>query len=354
MLQEEHVQLVNLPARPIPQELLQQQTPELILSETKFLANLRWARRGAAAGPSGCTTEHLRVLLDTDADAHLLYLAAILAGFKLGRLVALRKPDGGVRGLIMGDTFRRLVARTLAQQFAPAFETACLPYQYALSTRAGAEALARTLRLATETDPRATLLSVDGVGAYDHVSRQAMLTALATHPTTAALLPLARSFYGAPSEYVWYDQSLTPHTIAQGEGGEQGDPLMPAFFNITIHSELQAISHHLQPGEALLAYLDDLYVISPPTRTVPIFHLLDTNLREHAGISLHLGKTRIWNAAGEEPTDAHTLQPAAQAAPIWTGAWTLPPSEQGLTALGTPHWPPRVCRSGFARQTRHP
>ena len=147
------------------------------------------------------TAEHLRVLLDADADAHLLYLAAqqlatatlpapILAGLRLGRLVALRKPDGGVRGLVMGDTFRRLVARTLAQQFAAAFEAACLPYQYALSTRAGAEALARTLRLATEADPRATLLSVDGVGAYDHVSRQAMLTAVATNPTTAALLPL--------------------------------------------------------------------------------------------------------------------------------------------------------------------
>jgi hypothetical protein len=135
------------------------------------------------------TAEHLRVLLDADADAHLLYLAAqqlatatlpapILAGLRLGRLVALRKPDGGVRGLVMGDTFRRLVARTLAQQFAAAFEAACLPYQYALSTRAGAEALARTLRLATEADPRATLLSVDGVGAYDHVSRQAMLGTL--------------------------------------------------------------------------------------------------------------------------------------------------------------------------------
>jgi hypothetical protein len=85
-----------------------------------------------------------------------------------------------------------------------------------------------------------------------------------------------------------------------------------------------------------LAYLDDLYVISAPARTVPIFHLLETHLRAHAGISLHLGKTRIWNAAGEEPTDAHTLQPAAQAEPIWTGAWTLPAAEQGLKALGTP------------------
>ena len=62
---------------------------------------------------------------------------------------------------------------------------------------------------------------------------------------------------------------------------------MPALFSLTLHSALQAISRHLQPEEALLAYLDDLYVISAPARTVPIFHLLETHLRAHAGISLH-------------------------------------------------------------------
>ena len=63
----------------------------------------------------------------------------------------------------------------LAQAFALRLETACLPYQYGLSTRAGTEALPRVLRAATEVDPRATIRSVDAVGAYDHVSRQAML-----------------------------------------------------------------------------------------------------------------------------------------------------------------------------------
>ena len=54
----------------------------------------------------------------------------------------------------------------------PSKEPAC-PYQFAASTRARAEALVRTLRTATELDPRATILSVDGVRAYDHVSRHA-------------------------------------------------------------------------------------------------------------------------------------------------------------------------------------
>ena len=139
------------PARPLPPALLTQAPPELILSEEKFLANLRQARIGAAAGPSGATAEHLRSLLDSDADARLLFLAAqqlaraqlpdsIQAAVRLGRLV-------------MSDVFRRLVSRTLAQQFAPAFEAACMPHQHALSTKAGAEALVRHLRAAAELDP---------------------------------------------------------------------------------------------------------------------------------------------------------------------------------------------------------
>ena len=35
------------------------------LDEKIFLKNVRIAKRGAAAGPSGMTTEHLRVLLES-------------------------------------------------------------------------------------------------------------------------------------------------------------------------------------------------------------------------------------------------------------------------------------------------
>ena len=85
------------------------------------------------------------------------------------RLTALKKADGGVRGIATGCTLRRLVARTLAKQFAKDFEEECAPFQYALSTRAGTDCVGHFLRAATDTDPQATTLSVDGIGAYDHV-----------------------------------------------------------------------------------------------------------------------------------------------------------------------------------------
>ena len=160
------------PYGPLPPEVANYQPEEpcpFLLPA--FLAGLRKARRGAAAGPSGATNEHLRILLDDEVDGQLLHCAAqclaqadvpapALAAIRVGRIVALQKPDGrGIRALVIGDVLRRLVGRVLAQAFALRLETACLPFQYGLSTRAGAEALPRVLRAATEVDPRATILS---------------------------------------------------------------------------------------------------------------------------------------------------------------------------------------------------
>ena len=46
-------------------------SPEL--DEGLFSKKLRFARRGAAAGPSGMTTDHSRPLLDNVRDLHLLF-----------------------------------------------------------------------------------------------------------------------------------------------------------------------------------------------------------------------------------------------------------------------------------------
>ena len=122
-----------------------------------LLKNLRTSRRGAAAGQSGKTTEHLKILLDSTACCALFGEVAtlfargqippeILEGVRVGRMTALQKPDGGVPGIVVGDVMRRLVARTLTQQFGPQAEAATHPFQYALSTRAGTKCVAHVCR----------------------------------------------------------------------------------------------------------------------------------------------------------------------------------------------------------------
>ncbi len=84
------------------------------------------------------TMEHLRTLLDSPRDTQSLYVVCELLArglvpnsirdiVRIGRLTALQKPSGGVRGFVAGDVIRRVVARTIAQQLSEAVEIATAP-----------------------------------------------------------------------------------------------------------------------------------------------------------------------------------------------------------------------------------
>ena len=64
-------------------------------------------------------------------------------------------------------------------------------------------------------DPEMTVLSIDGVGAYDHVYRSAMLSKLLEVPALRPLLPFVRSVYARPSTYLWTDDQGERHAIRQ-------------------------------------------------------------------------------------------------------------------------------------------
>ena len=144
-----------------------------------------------------------------------------------------------------------------------AFEKECAPFQYALSTRASTDCVGHLLRASTDRDPTSTVLSVDGIGAYDHVLRSAMLGRLLQMPAARAILPFVRLSCGAPSSYTWVDGEGQQRTVTQAEGGEQGDPLMPLLFSIGIQGALEEVATSLVPEEHLCAFLDDIYLLCP-------------------------------------------------------------------------------------------
>ena len=112
------------------------------LDRERLLVNLRSAARGVAADPFGTRNGHLRVLWDDettmklDCDAALQLATgkpptAIAEGLGIGRLTALLKDNGKVRGIVTGNAHRRLVAKTLAQQFGTVSDGEKTPYQLA-------------------------------------------------------------------------------------------------------------------------------------------------------------------------------------------------------------------------------
>ena len=104
------------------------------------------------------------------------------------------------------------------------------------------------------------MTSIDVVSAYDLFSWRAMLTGLRHVDSGSASLPFVRMFYGSPSEYLWEDDSGVTHSIPQGEGGEQGDAMMPLLFCLGQHEALQLAHSGLRDGEFLFAFLDDIYI----------------------------------------------------------------------------------------------
>ena len=335
---------------PIPPDILNAAPVEpFVLDAEDFARNVRSAKRGAAGGPSGMTADHLRLILESELDTRAFCRAAqdlaraqvppdVVAVLRMGRITALQKPGGGVRGIVCGDIVRRLVARTIAQKITPAVLEATSPFQYALGSKAGGESVAHAIQSLTDMDSRATVLSIDGISAFDMISRAAMLDGMGQIRGGEAVLPFVLQFYSQPSEYLWTDDYGDNHVILQGEGGEQGDALMPMLCSLGQHGALQEVQDSLMPDEYLFAYLDDIYVVCLPERVSAIYKLLGQALEENARIQMHLGKTQVWNRGGHMPPGCDSMQVAAQRvdphARVWRGEG--PSHEQGIRVLGIP------------------
>ncbi|CAE7383212.1 unnamed protein product, partial [Symbiodinium pilosum] len=168
-------------------------------------------------------------------------------------------------------------------------------------------------------DPRMTVLSVDAAGAYDHVSRGAMLRALHARPDHSdlqALLPYARWSYATASSYTCAIARGECHAIVQAEGGEQGDPLLPGLYSLAAHPALHDVQACLREREAVFAYLDDTYFVAAPKRIRELYAIVEDALWRHARVRLNAAKTQIWNAVGDEPADIRGLQ-ADGGDPVW-------------------------------------
>ena len=175
------------------------------------------------------------------------------------------------------------------------------------------------------------------------ISRRVML--LEKVPDGGEVLPFVLMFYGSPSSYFWEDEGGVTHSIAQDEGGEQGDPLMPLLFALGQHPALLATQRRLDPSEKVFAFLDDIYTKTEPSRVGVAYTTVQEELFNHCHIRVHTGKTQVWNQGGIRPEACDLLDRIAQQADpdahVWKGAG-LPEADQGLRVLWDTSWPPSL------------
>ena len=80
--------------------------------------------------------------------------------------------------------------------------------------------------------------------------------------------PLCAVFLREAVDVFVEDEVGHPQDIAQEEGGEQGDLLMPLLFALGLYGALSAVKDRFRADEKVFAFLDDVRV-EALTRAVP-------------------------------------------------------------------------------------
>ena len=108
-------------------------------------------------------------------------------------------------------------------------------------------------------------------------------------------------FYGSPSAYLWEDDCGVAHRIPQGEGGDQ-------------HIVLVSAKTRLE-SDKLMAFLDDVYIISPELDHVgngyavvqhELFHHAKVQIKAKCGTGQECVRkcATFWSRWQESPTPA--------------------------------------------------
>ena len=133
--------------------------------------------------------------------------------------------------------------------------------------------MSHTLRTLSEMDEATTILSVDGVGAFDLISRNAMSG-------------LDEMLGGLEVSYVLRQSIQVPlggralerELHLTGRGGRARRPLMPLLLNLGQHRALVSVAGELRKVEHPFVFHDDLYVMAQPDRVVDIHQTLAVHL----------------------------------------------------------------------------
>jgi len=333
------------PVEPIPAEVAGFTPAQpLALDKQVFADVLRTSRKGLSASLSGSRYELWKLCLEDEVSFNTLYEVAcricmaqlpptIVEVMRVSALTALLKPNRRVRGIASADSLRRLVTKAVAKQKQGDLREAVFPFNFGLSDRSGTDAAVHYIQYLTDRFPDQVVMSVDGIGAFDHISRARIFEQLMARPSLRDLVPFVRMWYSTQSRFVWVYEAGTTHHILQGDGGEQGDALMPALFSIALHPALLRMQARMPANVSIIAYLDDIYIICDPEDAEDCLRIAGECLRDICHIDINAGKLAAWSKrvaecpAGLEGNDAN-------GEPIWKG--DLSAERQGVKVLGAP------------------
>ena len=255
-------------------------------------------RPGSAGGPDGLRPSHLLALISrktSEAGVRLLaslteFVNLLLRGdvpdaarsiFYGATLVALRKKDGGVRPIAVGNTFRRLATKVGCKPMSAEIGDSLRPVQLGYSTRGGCEAAAHAARkYLGEPQHRRVIFKVDMANAFNSIRRDVFLTA--AREKACGLYRLLWQAYSEDSTLFYGDTNLV-----SAAGIQQGDPFGPALFCLAVDESTRKVD-----TEFNVWYLDDGTIGDTPENVYANVERLVDSFRE-LGLEINADKCEL-------------------------------------------------------------
>ena len=151
-----------------------------------------------------------------------------------------------MRPIAIGCTLRRLVAKALGDKVKSRMGELLAPRQLGYGTPHGCEAAVHSVRRYLQyLTPDMAILKLDFSNAFNSIRRDTMLKVVEKLAPELSLF--IHSSYSVPSTLFWEESSLQT-----AEGVQQGDPLGPLLFCLTLHHLLLQLR-----SELCLFYLND-------------------------------------------------------------------------------------------------
>ena len=324
----------NPPPGPVP--------PPTVLHESTVRKSVLSFPPGSAPGPSGLRPSHLREAVFCQspdcADQLLSSLTKFVNMLAAGQtpltivphlcgaiLLPCCKKSGGHRPIAIGETLRRLVSKCLAIYSKRAAVSRLYPLQLGVGIPGGCEAILHSVnyQMATLPGNKRWTLELDFSNAFNQVNREAMFVEFREHlPGLSAWM---ESCYTSQPFLLLGDGKV----IRSCCGVQQGDPLGPLGFALTLHPLVERIQVVASSLELNAWYLDDGTLVGPPSGLAAALNIVESD-GPPRGLHLNRGKSLLFLPSGADAADS----------PLPSD---IPVTRDGFSLLGCPVGPAAYC-----------
>ena len=209
-----------------------------------------------------------------------------------GNLITLNKKTGGIRPITVGYTWRRLASKCASAFAVTKLSDYLQPVQLGAGVPGGCEAAVHAVRRFADSMPsNYSIAKLDFTNAFNCVNRSRMLIEI--HNRLPELYKFCHLAYSVPSVLRFGNWEVNSQ-----EGVQQGDPLGPIVFCLTIHPLLSTLKSPLTVG-----FMDDITLGGDlECLEKDIQAILDSS--DELGLHLNIPECELISLSNESPTNS--------------------------------------------------